>query len=82
MNKVAMNPGCRHECRLDRSVKAGFVIEVGCPAHDREGYRPFSVVWLGPRPCLVSTLTLGYYEAPPDAPHEHVHVFSSCSGLN
>ena len=82
MNKVALNPGCQRECRLDPTVKDGFVVEEGCPVHDREGYRIFTVVWLGPRPCLVGTVTLGHFGAPADEAHEHVHVFSVLQGLN
>jgi hypothetical protein len=82
VNKVALNPGCRRECRMDPTVQDGFVIEEGCPVHDREGYRPFTVVWLNTRPVLVGTITLGFYGALEDEAHEHVHVFTFLSGLN
>lgn len=79
MNQVQRNPGCLRECRLDRAVESGFVIEAGCPVHDREGYRPFVVGWLGPNPCLLGTLSLCHDEG---AKHEHVLVASFLMGLN
>ncbi len=80
MSRVSLNPGCRHDCHLTR--ESGFVIEEGCPIHDRPGYRPFVVVWIGPRPILVSTITLGVYGSPEDHAHEHVHAFAFAAGLN
>jgi len=72
------NPGCLRACRLD--PKVGFVIESGCPVHDREGYTPFTVLWLRGQPVLVGSMSLGFYGDSPD--HDHVHVYAFLMGMN
>lgn len=72
-----MNPGCGRECRLDR--EHGFVAEIGCPVHAREGYTPFKVFFLADHPCLVGTLSLCSDE---DAPHTHIVCAAFIMGLN
>lgn len=56
MNRVARNPGCQHDCHL--VYGADFVIEGGCPVHDRPGYRPFKVAWFCAVPVLVGQFAL------------------------
>ena len=78
MNQVTKNPGCQRECRLD--CAAGFVIEPGCPAHDRVGYKPFDITWIIGHPCLVGTIVLRSASA--SEAHEHVLVAQFLMGLN
>ena len=77
MNIMTRNPGCRRACRLD--FGSGFVIEDGCPVHDREGYTPFTVKWIIDHPCLIGTLSLCEDEG---AEHEHIAVACFLIGLN
>ena len=73
------NPGCQRECRLDRAA-GDFIVEPGCPIHDRPGYTPFKVFWVpSGHPCLVGTLTLVYGDG---SAHEHIVCASFLLGLN
>ena len=53
---LTKNPGCGHFCSLTRAH--GFVIEHGCPTHDRPGSRPFTPLWLQGRYVCVAVMTL------------------------
>lgn len=52
------NPVCRRACRLNADADDGFVIEDGCPIHDRVGYTPFKVFWFRGKPWLIGSLAL------------------------
>lgn len=78
MNQVTKNPGCQRECHLDRS--AGFVVEPGCPIHDRAGFQTLRVCWMGQHPCLVGSLTINWTSV--DGTHEHIHAFAFMLGLS
>ena len=77
MSQATKNPGCRRGCHLD--CASGFVIEPGCPAHDREGYKPFDITWLVGHPCLIGTIVLRRNAG---EAHEHVLVAQFLMGLN